>query len=150
MSTHTPRAQDGIEALHNETDPRPIPQAWLDNAPRADVNAAETEYHAVLHTIERSVAGDTDVLAGHKQGRAEQWTIHVLFVRGDGQRRVEQAYDARVVETADGLQITPRGLRASIAVDGRDITPVARPRTTDIERALRDLHDIDVESEVSD
>ncbi|WP_338417018.1 hypothetical protein [Halobacterium salinarum] len=147
MSTKQLNAKDGIEALHHETDPRPIPQAWLDDAPRADVNAAETEYHAVLYTVERSVAGDTDILAGHKQGRAEQWTIHVLFVRGDGQRRVEQAFDACVVETADGLQITPRGLRASIAVDGRDITPVARPRTTDIERALSELHDIDTTTE---
>jgi len=144
MSTHTPKTQDGIEALHKETDPRPVPEAWLDDAPHANVDADETRYYAVLHTIEKSVADDHDVLAGHKQGRAEDWTVHVLFVRADGKRRVEQPYDARVIETADGLDVTPRDFRASIAVDGRDITPVSRPRTTDIERALSELHNIEV------
>jgi hypothetical protein len=147
MSTKQRNGQDGIEALHEETSPKPVPETWLDDAPNPTVDEDETRYYAVLHTIEHTVTDDHEVLRGDKPGAPEDWTVHVLYVRADGQRRVSRHLDARVVETTNGLDVTPRGFTASIAVDGDHVTPVARPVTDQIERALNDLHGIEVDDD---
>jgi streptogramin lyase len=144
MSTKQPDAQDRNASFHRETNPQQIPTEWLQDAPKADLSEGETEYYAVLATIERTLA-NADVLAGHQDGRGETWRVHVLYVRADGARRVSRTYDASVTETADGLQVTPKGLMGSIAVDGEYVTPHSAPVTEAIEDALRELHGISVE-----
>ncbi|MDL0133546.1 hypothetical protein [Halobacterium salinarum] len=145
MSTKQPDAQDrNASPLDRETNPQQIPTEWLQNAPRATIDDGETEYYAVLATIERTLA-NADVLAGHRDGRGEEWTVHVLYVRADGARRVSRTYDASVTETSDGLKVTPKGLMGSIAVDGEHVTPHSAPVTEEIVDALDELHDIDVE-----
>ncbi|WP_089650135.1 hypothetical protein [Halobacterium hubeiense] len=144
MSTKQPETQDrNASSLNGETSPQQIPAEWLQDAPRASIDDGETEYYAVLATIERTLA-NADVLAGHRDGRGEEWTVHVLYVRRDGARRVSRTYDASVIETADGLRVTPKGLQASIAVDGDHVTPHSAPVTDEITEALRELHEIEV------
>ncbi|MUV59965.1 hypothetical protein [Halobacterium sp. CBA1126] len=151
MSTESPQTQDrNASPLHRETNPQQLPQEWLQNAPRATIDDGETEYYATLYTVERTLAQDPDVLAGKRDGRGEQWTVHVLYVRADGARRVSRTYDASVTETSDGLQVTPKGLMASVAVDGEHVTPHSAPVTEEIVDALRELHDIDVEDDSDD
>lgn len=116
----------------------------MQDAPRATIDDGETRYYATLATIERTLAQDPEVLAGRRDGRGETWRVHVLYVRADGARRVSRTYDASVTETADGLQVTPKGLMASIAVDGEHVTPHSAPVTEAIVDALRELHGIDV------
>jgi len=148
MSTESPQTQDrNASPLHRETNPQQIPTEWLQDAPRASIDDGETPYYAVLATIERTLATDPDVLAGHRDGRGEEWTVHVLYVRADGTRRIERTYDASVTETADGLDVTPKGLQASIAVDGDHVTPHSAPVTEEITEALDELHGITVEVE---
>jgi len=147
MSTKQPDAQDRNASLDRETNPQQIPEEWLQDAPRATISEGETEYHAVLYTVEHTVTSDEDILAGRKQGRAEEWIIHALYVRADGQRAVEYPYDTRVVETGDGLNVTPRNFEASVAVDGDIVTPHAAPQSQLVVDALDELHDIDVEAD---
>lgn len=146
MSTKSPDTQDDSD-LNGESDAYVIPREWLANAPTATITDGETEYYAVLYTVERTVTSDEDVLAGRKQGRGEEWTIHALYVRADGQRAVEYPYDARVVETGDGIDVTPRNFEATVAVDGEIVTPHAAPQSQLVLEALDALHDIQPEVE---
>jgi len=131
-------------APNDETDPRIIPSAWLTTGHDEPVQDGETRYYPVLYTVERQLASDPDVLAGRKQGRAEEWTVHVLYVRRDGQRRVSRDYDARVTETGThGVEVTPQRFASSISVDGHQDTPHSAPRTDRIETALVTRHSID-------
>lgn len=134
-------------SLDEETNPRVIPTTWLADAHDEPVQSGETRYYATLYTVERQLASDPDVLAGHKQGRAEEWTVHILYVRADGQRRVERNYDAHVADIGGSIQVTPRRFTATIAVDGRRDTPHSAPRSEEIVAALADLHDIDATEE---
>lgn len=127
-----------------ETDPRTIPSEWLATGYNEPIHAGETKYYAVLYTVEHELTNDPDVLAGRMQGRAEEWTIHALYVREDGQRRVSRSYDTHVTETGDGgIEVTPQRFAATIAVDGRQDTPHSAPRTDEIVAALADCHNID-------
>jgi len=147
MSTKSPDTQDDSDQLDGETDAYVIPHEWLQNAPTATITNGETEYYAVLYTVERNVTSDEDVLAGRKQGRAEEWTIHALYVRADGQRAVEYPYDARVIDTGTGLDVTPRDFQATVAVDGEIVTPHSAPQNQLVVDALDALHDIQTEVE---
>lgn len=143
MSTNTPTQENGTDSpLTGETTHRQIPAEWIADAPDAELSEGETRYYATLYTVERELA-EADVLAGRTDGRAEQWTVHVLYTRADGQRRVSRHLDASVVETSEGLDVTPKDFQASISVDGDHVTPHSAPCSEEIQAALRELHDID-------
>lgn len=146
MLTKDPTRNEGTDSpLDGETDPDYIPSAWAEQGTHQDVDDNSTRYYAVRQAIEHNVSTDPDVLAGRTDGRAESYTVHVQYIRGDGSRAVDRQYPARVVDRGDHTTIEPRGLQrgdwpASIAVDGTTDEIASIERTPAVVRGLEALH----------
>lgn len=135
----TSNESTGLQALEGQTDPAIIPRGWFEDARRPPIDDGEEEFLPVLYRIERELA-DGDVLAGRDPGRPESIRVHVLYVSRDGRRRVDDDFQARVVETGDGTVVEPRGFLGRIGVDGDVTEPREEPVSPRIRAALATLH----------
>jgi len=145
MATNNARQErsTGLQALEGSSEPAILPEEWLDSAIHPGIDDDEEEFLPVLCQLERELA-DADILAGRNPGRPEDTRIRVLYVSRDGHRRVEESFQAKVIETGDGTEVEPRRLLAAIGVDGDVTEPSRAPVDPKVRAALATLHGVTI------
>lgn len=133
----------GLQALEGASEPAILPAEWLADAIHPGIGEDEEEFLPVLCQLERELA-DVDILAGRNAGRPEDTRIRVLYVSKDGRLRVEESFQARVVETGSGTEVEPRRLLAAIGVDGDVTEPSRAPVDPKVRAGLATLHGVTI------